>query len=251
MAVTPYDTIVAHDWPALKQGERPGFDLTLMPARSGGAVGVVSPEKDEVTIRLPLEVSGIASDRILRLKGVLVRVGSEREVKWNSGWQSDGREIFPETRIIEISFKLPRQVYERLDGAPAAVTISFAVTSFRDANRREFRVPDSEFSIPEAGTCTEYGIDLRSVRCMAPLHGPSSLLLTADVSKLTCPMMGRGTAAPKPGDLVRQWVYDEDPGPADFGILPLHYLDISLTSQRGDGEWHFSDLCSGTPGRAQ
>jgi hypothetical protein len=247
LAVTPYGSIVANHWPALKEGERPGFDLTLMPARSGAPVGFVSPEKDEVSIRLPLAVSGIASDEIVRFNGVLVRVGSVHEVNWDSGWQTDGREVFPETRIIEMSFKLPRQIYERLDGAPATVAISFAVTRFRDANRREFSVPDAEFSIPEAGTCAERGIDLRSVRCMAPLHGPSSLLVTADASKLTCSVTGRDAAAPKPGDLVREWTYDADPGPADFGIVPLHYLNITLTSEKGAGEWRFSDLCPGTP----
>ena len=247
LAVTPYGSIVANNWPALNEGERPGFDLTLMPARSGATVGFISPEKDEVTIRLPLAVSGIASDQILRLNGVRVRVGSAREVKWNSGWKYDLREIFPETRIIEISFKLPRQVYERLGGAPATVTISFAVTSFRDANRREFRVPDGEFSIPEAGTCSEYWINLRGVRCMTPLHGPSSLLVTADASKLACVATGRDAAASKSGDLVRQWIYEGDPGPADFGIVPLHYLDVSLRSHKGESEWRFLDLCSGTP----
>src|SRR5438874_1407695 len=101
LAVTPYGSIVANNWPALNEGERPGFDLTLMPARSGATVGFISPEKDEVTIRLPLAGSGIASDEIVRFNGVLVSVGSVHEVDWDSGGRSDGRELFPETRIIE------------------------------------------------------------------------------------------------------------------------------------------------------
>lgn len=245
VAAAPYNAIVNHQFPRLRPGEPLPVQLVLLPAHASGDVGVSDKEK-EIVIQIPFEASGIADNSIVVVSGVKVFLKASNGLRWISGWESPGIQLFPDQKSMQISFTLKKNLFDQLKSYPVQARISLALTVYRDQNPKEFVTPRGEFLMPDVGLCSAEMSYRREMHCRMPLRTPSSILITSDLSATTCPAMGQESRAEAP-EIARNWHQHSDPGPAEFGISPVKTLDLFLWAQHASTRQTISGICPGTP----
>ena len=245
LVATPYQSVIAHQYPHLETGQQPPVHLTVLPASKIDAADGENAEK-EVEIQIPLGVSGIAGDSIVVISGLMAAIEASDGEQWSSGWQSPGTSLFPEQNRTEITFQVKRSFFEGVKSSPVKIRISLAFTVYRDGNRRRFLTPEGEFPMPDVGLCLAQAGYARSIHCRAPLRTPSSFLITSDLSETTCPVL-EGESRAKPGTTTRHWDHHSDSGPAEIGISPLKEVDFYLGISNYSSTRITSGICPGTP----
>jgi hypothetical protein len=118
----------------------------------------------------------------------------------------------------DLNFAMKKVTFDQFS-SPVKVRVTLAFTRFHGENRKEFVVPEGESTLPDAGHCSIEQRFFQRIHCIAPLRGPSSLLITSDFSAGTCPLAERESRA-SAGDIGRGWTRNGDE-PADFGINPV------------------------------
>lgn len=185
LIVTPYRTIMARDFPALPAGQKAPFKLGLLPAQAAYSAAPVTEK--EVAIRIPLSVSGLAPESIIAVAGIMLELNAPGAPSWNSGWMTNGTEIYPERSQTEFGFTLKKRVFQRMHSSPVTLHLSLAYTLFRQTNQREFVIPNGVFTLQAVGVCAaEPRGYLQELQCVAPLRRPESFLITTDPSASTC-----------------------------------------------------------------
>jgi hypothetical protein len=245
LVATPYQTVVAHRYPHLGEGQQPPVHLTLLPPAKQDAVGWGISEKN-VEVQIPLGVSGMADDSIVVVSGVMVAVEAPDGAYWNSGWKSHGITLFQEQKRTQITFDLSKSFFERVKSSPVKARISLALTVYRDGNKRQFVTPRGEFLMPDVGLCVAQKGYSRGIHCRAPLRTPSSLLITSDLSETTCPPL-EGESPAKPGEIARDWQRNSDSAPAGFGISPVKEVTFYSRVSGGSSMRMTDGICPGTP----
>ena len=198
LVFTPYRTLVHREFPRLDPVQAPPLQISLLPPDTAFSETPPPEENNEVQVRMPLRVSGIASGSVVIVSGVLFRIESLNGVQWDSGWKSPGLFLFPEQDRSQIGFALKKNLFERFKSSPVKVQVSLALSVFHDQNARELVTPAGSFLLPEVGRCSAEGGYFRRIHCLAPLRGPSFLLMRADMSKNTCPP-AKGESPRSPG----------------------------------------------------
>jgi hypothetical protein len=245
VVATPYRMIVAHEFPKLDAGQEVPFHTSLAPAKQLDSEYAPDSQKN-VEIRLPLDVSGVALESIVVIDGVLVETEAPNGLKWNSGWNSPGLTLYPETKTAQISFSLDKSTFDRFKSASVNVSVGLAFTLFHDANQRSLLLPSGKFPIQDSGLCFPFRDYSPGIRCMVPFRHPSSLMVTADASQSTCPDSKEEPRAPS-GKIARDWNRYSDSQPAEFGISPIQVVDIHLYDWSTSRFQSVGGLCPGTP----
>jgi hypothetical protein len=245
LAFTPYKALVDREFPPISSGQLPPLQISLLPPDKAFSEARAPQENDETQIRMPLRVSGIASGSVLIMSGVLIEIESVNGIRWNSSWKSPGLFLFPEQDRSQIDFALKKKLFERLKSSPVKVRVSLALSVFLDQHAREFITPEGSFLLPEVGRCSAEGGYYRRIHCLAPLRGPSFLLMRADMSKDTCPL-AKGESPHSPGELAWGWVQNGGSEPAEFGITPVKPVNLYLSSTNtSPRDWGLG-ICPGT-----
>jgi hypothetical protein len=228
----------------LRQDKQPPFQLALLPAEKvEPESGSEKEEQRKVEIQLPVSVSGIAPQSIVAVDGAMVDIEAPDGLHWNSGWMSRGLSLFPEQKSTRIDFSLKRNIFDHMNSSPVKVQISLAFTLFHDANRREFVTPSGEFTMPDVGLCSTESSYSRGIHCLAPLREPKSLLISADMSMSTCPVL-EGESRANHGEIARDWTRN---GGAEPGISPIKTINLYLTNWNDSAKRWSAGMCPGTP----
>lgn len=244
VVATPYGMIVAHDYPQLSG--QPPMQVSLQPPAKQIIDGAISDDDEEAEIDIPLGVSGIAGDSVITVSGAMVAIEGSDGLRWNSGWRSTGWSLFRESGGTVINFSLKKRLFDRIKSQPVKTNISLALAVYHDQNRSGFVIPKGEFVMPDVGLCIAQGWDgwQPEIVCRTALRTPSSVLLTYDLSRTTCPNEGEFRA--KPGDVSRAWSRNSDSGPADFGISPVKTIRFGTTHTSSNAR-AIGGFCAGTP----
>ena len=148
---------------------------------------------------------------------------------------------------MQIPFSLKEAFFDQVKSASVKARISLALTEYRDKNRRDFVTPRGEFLMSNVGVCSTEPSYERKIRCRTPLHTPSSMLITSNLSANTCPAR-EGESRAETRFVVRNWHQNSDSGPAEFGISPVKNFDLYLWVQNRNGARPMVDgICPGTP----
>ena len=237
LVFTPYEAIVAHQFPPLPQGKQPPFQVRLLPPNS--SQGDASPvEGKEVEIRLPLSVTGISDGQFVNFYSVRVILDTADGARWDSGWQSRGFHVFPEQKGGDVTFALKADLFERIQATAAKIKLAFAFTLLHDRNQQGFVVPQGEFDLLNVGHCFVDAGYTPSLKCLTPLREPGPLLVTTEASKSTCPP--KSTSPPE--GLARDWMQPGGAEPAELGISPIQSFSIYVS-----GGNNVAGICAGTP----
>jgi hypothetical protein len=237
LVLTPYQAIIAHQFPPFRPGEQPPFQVRLLaPDSSQGDMD--SEESKDVEIRLPLSITGIPAEHFVNVYTVRIKFETTNGVRWDSGWQSRGFTLFPEQKSTDVSFTLKAGLFKRIRSSAAKVRLYFAFTLLRDRNQREVVVPQGQLDLVDVGHCFVEAGYVPALKCLAPLREPGSLLITTDASKSTCPHEPTST----PAGIARDWMQNGGSEPAEFGISPVQSFNIYVS-----GGANSAGICAGTP----
>jgi len=237
LVLAPYQKIVAHQFPPLRPGEQPPFQMHVLPPDSSQG-NVDSAESKDIEIRMPLEVTGIPEEHFVNVYTFRIKFETPSGARWDSGWQSRGFLLFPERKGTDVSFTLKADLFKRIQSSAAKVRVFFAFTLLHDGDQHEFVVPEGQFDLVDVGHCFVEGGYVPALKCLAPLRGPGSLLITTDASKSTC----RHEATSSPEGIGRDWIHNSGSEPAELGISPVQSFNIYVS-----GGTNNAGICAGTP----
>ncbi len=245
LVATPYRVLVAREWPQLSAGQQQPFQLGILPAETS-ASAIAPPDEKEVELQVPLSLTGLSSESIVIVNGILVTIDAPDGLRWDSGWKSPGIFLFPEQKNTRVDFTLKRKLFERMQSSRVNLRLYVAFTLFRDKDRRQFVVPRDKFVLSNVGLCSAEPGYVPTIHCLAPLRQPSFLLLTTDMSAYTCPL-GKGESPASAGELARGWSQNRGSEPAELGISPVATFNLYLAHSNGSSNKRLGDgICPGT-----
>jgi len=244
LVFAPYRTFVDHEFPPINSGQTASLQISLLPPDKAFRETAAPEEDNEVQVRMPIRVSGMASGSVVIASGVLIRIESNG-ILWDSGWKSPGLFVFPEQGQSQIDFALKKKTFERFQSSTVKIRVSLALSVFQERNTREFVTPDGSFLLSEVGHCFAEGGYFGRIHCLAALRGPSFLLLKADMTKNTCPLT-KGESPRTPGEIAWGWVQNGGSEPAEFGITSVKTVNLYLSSTNiYPRDWGLG-ICPGT-----
>ena len=220
-----------------------GLPLQLGLMRTDTYEGQLSPlYNNEVSIQLPVSVTGIPENSFLRLDGMIVTLATANGFLWDSGWKANSQWLFSDHKTAQLYFQIRQSIFDQLSSGPVTADFFLAFTLYQDKSRREFVVPSGGFRLLDIGWCTTEDQYSRGIHCLAPLRKPAFLLVTSETAASTCLPENSSPSA-----VVRAFVQGY-PGRAEIGISPVRPFDIAFS----DWDWFArrpvsSGICPGTP----
>jgi len=245
LVATPYRKLVARSYPLLQPPDTQLQFALLPPPKSSGSEDL--PDRDEkVTVALPLSVSGVKEQSILKIRGVLLEIEASNGRRWDSGWTSLYQTLFSNRHRVVVSLEIPKKEYDAIKSGIVNGSLSLAMETLRDTEVQRFVAAEGEFALPGAPFCSANWGFAREIHCRAPLRDPY-WLLTTDTSESTCPL-GEDESRPKAGTLAHAWVGSPGSETPDFDFNPVRFFDFSAWSDEDSGGTERDPgICAGTP----
>jgi hypothetical protein len=200
----------------------------------------VPPQAKYVDLYLPLAVSGIPSETLMRELAVQVSVEAPDGQHWNSNWQDPSQNYLPsDTTRSSVAVPIDPQFLQRIRSTPVVVNLTFALVQLRAGATTTALAGDQDFTIPGNGICSVSQLFGTFPECRFAMSEPGLTFVTARWSNGPC-----SKAQPGSGTLGNVWLGAIDPAPAEFGLDPVKIKRLPF-SNRGQSSASF--ICPGTP----
>ena len=206
--------------------------------------GSIPFEKNKISVRLPVLVSGIAQDGAASLDGAMVDIEAGG-MRWNSGWFGTRLYFLPTQNKSELLFAVDRLFFERVKTIPATLHISLALTRFRAQEVRQVIASSGDFEVPGEAICSIWWPDGRSLHCRAPFGRPFLALSVLPQESTCAPVEGEKDQSKNSPLAGSSWVSYRFPGPA-LSPVEMFYLSLGRWS-RNRTDQPPNVLCPGTP----
>ena len=206
----------------------------------------------EVSIQIPLEVSGVADHSVVIPDAIRATIETTGGFRWNSAWQSlYVTKISPAERTTHIGFVMPLAVYDQLKSAPLTVRLTLALTQAKAGRVTSVSLPAGSFSVPDFGVCSPDGSlkdpdEVGGIFCLSALREPrlTQIRLVAHNASSTCDAAQTDAGVPN-----STWQGSLDAWPARIGVSSVKFaygawpMNVDSAGQI-DSNLH---LCRGTP----
>jgi hypothetical protein len=199
-----------------------------------------------VAIILPLNVSGIASDSVVAVKGMSLTIEGGDGFRWESQWLPQYELQWADTAHWNPAIIQKRNTFEREASTPVDVHISFALTHYREEDERTAISTTEEFRLP--GTTGQCALPSGrgNVRCRSPFTMPR-LIATVDGRKISCPL-GPGAVPHEGRATVTEANWEAGSDELEPGIDPIAtFRRVFSSYDSAKNTTMFWDLCPGTP----
>lgn len=180
----------------------------------------------EVSIQIPLDVSGIANSSVVMPDAIRATVETAGGFRWNSGWQHISvRKITPDEKTEYVSFDVPLAIYDQLKPTPLTVHLTLALTQAQVGRVTSVSLPAGSFSVPDFGVCTP-GAErtdpgkIGGISCFSALREPhlTHIELVARNNYSTC-----DAAQANSGVRNDTWQGSLESWPAQFGLSSVKF----------------------------
>jgi hypothetical protein len=241
----PYRILVERTYPQATAGQQLPVQLAFDPAKPASNKGGY-PEENEVHIRIPLLVSGIANGYMVTVAGTAVSIQAPGGHHWSSGWRSGGGVLLPNRQHDQCDITMAKDFFERVKSSQVKVQIAYALAP---AHARETirTVPQgSLFTVPGEGRCFLDPISPLGDSCVFPLKAPM-MLVSVKSDEITCALAQKEAPLP-PGTMGYGWVQSSAVMGTEFGIDPFIFRNLEVRDW-GEVEAHqwIPHVCPGTP----
>jgi hypothetical protein len=203
------------------------------------------PEKNKVSIRIPLLVSGAAQSSAGKIDGTMVEIEAPDGMRWNSGWLRSSDVLLTERPSINVFFSVDSTFFEQVKSTSTRVHISFALAEFPAKETRRITAAAGEFAVPGGALCAIVRDGYGAIECRSPLTRPF-LLVSTIAGETTCPPREDLKAAP-PGTVFSGVIWNPAAARAELGISPVTVSSIDLRLWSRTQEDLPPRLCPGTP----
>jgi hypothetical protein len=244
LAATPHRFLANRAYPEPASTQLAPVQLSFVPVNTTTPRSVFrqAPNKDKKTLIVlqpELHATGVAAHSMVVADGNRVEIEGPNGFRWDSGWGSD-RQKFHDQAYFRYSLMLEPTLYERIKDLPVKLRISFAVSNFNTQETQDVVISDDKFTVKNLGLCAPWN-NHSSIECRYALERSGYIAATSALES-ACPGMER-PQPPNNGE-TEVWQPAEGWGPAEFGISPVHTINISMLYGAGKPL-----LCPGTPVR--
>lgn len=247
--VTPYNKLIDEQYPVKDESRQPvrvGFAATQPRLRKEGTRDWPIPEWP---IQVPLRVSGMASDRMVSVKGIRVVIDGPAGIHWNSGWQTGGPELWPDENFSYVNFQMKRELYDKLKAIPLKLRMTLALTEVMETNVQEIVVGDSEFAIPNIGTCWSRS-GMPWIQCRTAVRRSGAMASVAGTTDSCSPAPSERSPVGATTLHALLWAPEPDVNP---GISPVQTFALAFSPSSGllasPEDQRKIVICPGTPMR--
>ena len=243
VVITPYAYLAARDYPLPGTGKPAPMRLELIPPNVGeldqaGSVDTRDRDKN-VQIELPLKLSGIAPDSVVRVDGARLALNGPNSVHWDSGWESHSAVLLPVSERLDLWFKMKGEVFDRVKSLDLIARLSVAAVTLRDGGAETVLTSDAEFQVSRVGICRIQQPSSGSIQCRYALVQSSPVLVETASSENTC----RSKVPPPPGKIAYHLAENNNSGPlSSVGLISFH-----LWQWQGAENAPSPIICKGTP----
>jgi len=240
---SPPDSFPASEYPQPSSGQAPivpfAFD-SVRPKMEG-----TLPEKNKVSVRIPLLVSGIEPSSAVNIDGIMVEIEAPGGLLWNSGWFKSSDFLLPARSFTDLRFSVDSAFFEQVKSSSARVHISFALAAFEAKETRRIPAAAGEFAVPGRALCAIDQDGSGALQCLSPLRTPF-LVVSTIAGETTCPPGEDEKAAP-PGTVFSAAIRNWESAPAELGISPVKVFSLDLYRWSRTRDDFHARLCLGTP----
>jgi hypothetical protein len=201
--------------------------------------------------RIPLHVSEIAEGTALSIDHRIVTIEAPDGFRWSTEarFNSIGQYDLPGNRVPDdvereqATFEIPYALYERIKTGPVTVRITLALTQLQATNSVRATLPTHDVAVPGFGLCEVEIKGYGTLQCRRALRGPQLTNVRVGWSKTPC-------AVPEDEHLLNhglQWLGQLDREPAEFGIVPIQFLEVTYGWAYQDPKFYMEHVCTGAP----
>lgn len=240
---TPYRSLINREFPLSSNDQAAlahfAFDAD---APHSPAHGDVFQRQKNVSIQLPLKISGIQAD-VIAVRGILVEIEGPSGFRGDSRWQGEFSPLQPDETHFQANFDLDRKAFDAIKSTPAKLRVSLALTGYRLTDNRTIVATSQEFSLFKADRCSVVSLQSPFVQCFAALTVPS-YFAAIDPADLTCPpQIMKDRPISTLVDYER--LGGEDSALASPGISPIDMFGLNFWD-RSSSRPGLVSICSGT-----
>jgi hypothetical protein len=229
-------------YPPLAATEQPPVQLTFDPDPERQNTVNPSHQRTRVDLYLPITISGISSDALIRNQAVQVSVKAPNDLRWNSKWQNVSTYYSPDISRSFIDVPIDQKFLDRIKATPVSVTLTFALIQLRAGTTVTNQAGDQDFSIA-GGICSVSNIFGTFPECRFAMGDPGLSFVTARWTEGPC---SQAPPSSRTGTLGNVWVGTIDPSPAEFGLDPVKVKPLIFSNQPRDMR-RSGFICPGTP----
>ena len=197
-------------------------------------------KEKEVSIGIPIGVSGIAAGQAVSPDNVLVSIDAPNGLHWTSRWQPVYNDrLLPTTPFTRINVQIDHAFFNQVQSMPLSVHLTFALSQLQSGPTTQLPVGERDFTLPGIGICwltqNEYVFGNDGINCRSAVRQPSLSYVTAYWSKERC---SDSTPQPSafPDTFGITWVGSLDRDPAELSLAPhlgsKYLLGRSVRSSR-------------------
>ena len=212
----------------------------------------------EVSIALPVQVSGIAAGKVVFPDNVLISIDAPNGLHWDSHWQAIyNQTLLPSTPATRIPIRVDRAFFNQVRSLPLSIHLTLAVSELQSRETIHMALAPGKFAVPGIGTCSlrqnafrdPYPLDFHSLECLSPLRQPRVAFVQSSWTNPHC--SDSDSQSPPPATTQGDaWIGSLSNEPADFSLAPIWTSPINLSNQSsysGRPPYHLNVLCLGTP----
>jgi hypothetical protein len=240
---SPSELFPANQYTQRSAGQQPPVQFAFDPVRS--KMEDTLPQKNKVSIRIPLLVSGIAQSSTVNIDGTLVEIEAPGGMRWNSGWFRSSDFLLPDRPFTDLRFSVDSAFFEQIKLSPARVHISFALAALQAKETRRLTAATGEFAVRREALCAIDRDGFSALQCRSPLTRPF-LVVSTLADETTCPPGEDEKAAP-PGTVFSAVNRNWESAPAELGISPVKVFSLDLFRWSRTRDDSHARLCPGTP----
>jgi hypothetical protein len=201
--------------------------------------------------RIPLHVSEIAEGTALIVDHSIVTLEAADGFRWSTEgnipalrkYDLPGSRVRDDYDMPQAFFEIPYALYERIKTGPLTVRITLALTQLQETNSVRATLPAHDVAVPGFGLCEVETVGYGTLQCRSALRDPQLTNVSASWSTTPC-------AVPEDELLLNhgmQWPGQLDREPAEFGIVPIQFLEVTYGWAYQDPKFYMEHVCTGAP----
>jgi hypothetical protein len=201
--------------------------------------------------RIPMLVSEPAEGTALSIDHSIVTIETADGFRWSAGTDIPvlQKYVVPGNRVPdgfqrpEAMFEIPYALYERIKTGPLTVQITLALTELQATNSVRVTLPTHDVAVPGFGLCEVETVGYGTLQCRRALREPQLTNVRVGWSKTPCDV-------PEDEHLLNrgmQWPGQLDREPAEFGIVPIQFVEVTYGWAYQDPKFYMEHVCTGAP----
>ena len=226
----PFGALSELDYPA--RGAE-GLQLSMMPDVRSGVKQirlVQGADGSRYPARILVETKGVPEGEIESVDGSRITLDGANGFHWETKWMPGAGDALivilrPRDGFVQLSVAVPAKIADRIPDGPIHVKLGVEISRFKDADTQEFQVREGDFRVQGLGICTlpKLYFAQNTLHCRSAFRTTPMLSWRYDAAKSTCAAL-HGDSEPSEDGVGFGENFDDDPGPAAFGLSPVQTM---------------------------